>query len=316
MDRPMIKANLSTHDLYIAGLSTAPTKYGVFAAHSSNGGTNWDVCSLFDTDAQFADIAVTPASVAYVTWIAYTNSGSGYANQIRYAWLAPGSTNWSNPRDLGITLNSQTDLGFRYALRFNGDDSKDNFEMLPFPRTAFANGRLYVAYSDLPNPGSTTDQGDIFLAEAATNSNCSLATPLVVRLNDKNNDRTLTDQWDPAIAVRPGGPRPLRASRSAQPRSRRCSTARTRPTTCNSTRCTHPQRFCASTFTPEWWVCPIPIARVTLRRMRTTIRGSKTTTPGLMPTLAIFTTLGVIGRGHGRVRTSSPDSPTRVRTRT
>ena len=204
-DRPMIKANLSTHDLYVAGASLIPTFLGVFAAHSSNGGTNWDACSFFDADANMADIAVTPAGVAYVTWIAFTNSGSFYTNRIRYAWLAPGSTNWSSPRDLGISLNSPLPLGVTRGLRFNGDDTNDYFQMLVFPRTAFANGRIYVAYSDLPNPGSTTDQGDIFLAEAATNSDCSLATPLVVRLNDKNNDRTLTDQWDPAIAVKPGG---------------------------------------------------------------------------------------------------------------
>ena len=204
-DRPMIKANLSTHDVYVAGLAAAPINRGIFAAHSSNGGTNWDVCTLLDFNGQFADIAVTPAGVAYVTWVVYAYSGSGWTNWIRYAWLAPGSTNWSNPRDLGIALNSQLLIGYRKGLRFNGDDSNDWFEMLPFPRTAFANGRIYVAYSDLPYPGSVTDQGDIFLAEAATNSNCSLAAPLVVRLNDKNNDRTLTDQWDPAIAVKPGG---------------------------------------------------------------------------------------------------------------
>jgi hypothetical protein len=205
VDRPMIKANLSTHDVYIAGHAGGSANYGLFAAHSSNGGTNWDVCRLVDTNAQMADIAVTPAGVAYVTWVAYASSGSAYTNWIRYTWLAPGSTNWSNPRDLGITLNSQEFFGYRKGLRFNGDDTNDWFEVLPFPRTAFANGRIYIAYSDLPYPGSTTDRGDIFLAEAATNSNCSLAAPLVVRLNSRNNDSTLTDQWNPAIAVKPGG---------------------------------------------------------------------------------------------------------------
>ena len=46
-------------------------------------------------------------------------------------------------------------------------------------------------------------QGDIFLAEAATNSDGSLAMTPTVRT--VNNDATHTDQWDPAIAVKPGG---------------------------------------------------------------------------------------------------------------
>jgi hypothetical protein len=46
-------------------------------------------------------------------------------------------------------------------------------------------------------------QGDTFLAEAATNSDGSLTMTGPVRR--VNNDRTPTDQWDPAITVKPGG---------------------------------------------------------------------------------------------------------------
>jgi len=66
-----------------------------------------------------------------------------------------------------------------------------------------ANGHVYVVYSDLPYPGSTTDQGDIFLAEATINSaNGSLILTTNITVN---KDGTQTDQWGPAIAVKPGG---------------------------------------------------------------------------------------------------------------
>jgi hypothetical protein len=47
-------------------------------------------------------------------------------------------------------------------------------------------------------------QGDIFLAEAATNSDGSL-TMTTPKARTVNNDRTLTDQWNAAITVKPGG---------------------------------------------------------------------------------------------------------------
>jgi hypothetical protein len=208
VDRPMIKVNLTNHDLYVAGVSLPPAGVGIFAARSTSGGTNWDMCQAFD-DAigQWTDIAVTPGGVVYVTWITYTNAKANgimyYTNRIRYAWLAPGSNSWSSPTDLGVTLNSEIADGLRFPLRFNGDATNDCFETLPFPRTVFANGHMYVVYSDLPYVGSTIDQGDIFLAEASTNSGGSLT--LTGQTRTVNNDRTKTDQWDAAIAVKPGG---------------------------------------------------------------------------------------------------------------
>jgi hypothetical protein len=204
VDRPMIKVNRSTHDLYVAGGSLAgTTNQGAFAAHSASGGTNWDLCQVFDTYGTFCDIVITPGGVVYVTWVAYPSAVGPYTNTIRYAWLMPGSNSWSGPSDFGITLNSTLAGGQRQALRFKGDTNTDWFETLPFPRTTFANGHLYLVYSDLPSTNSTTDQGDIFLAEAATNSDGSLTLTGPVRR--VNNDRTATDQWDPAITVKPGG---------------------------------------------------------------------------------------------------------------
>ena len=151
VDRPMVKVNTSTHDLYVAGRAATGDTGVIFAAHSPTGGTNWDRCQIFDANGQWSDIAITPGGVVYVTWVTLTRGTNGsYANSIRYAWLVPGSARWSGPADFGITLNSVLYGGYRQALRFNGDTNTDWFETLPFPRAAFANGHLYLVYSDLP----------------------------------------------------------------------------------------------------------------------------------------------------------------------
>ena len=203
----MVKVDTSTHYLYVAGTSTDTNGVAkVFAARSRTSGTNWDLCKSFDTNGGMTDIAIKPNGPVYVFWVTYPGNGPIYTNRLRYAWLMPGSTNWSGPNDVGITLNSTLIGGHRYPLRFNGDSSEDNFLIIPFPRAAYAKSHIYLAYSDLPCTNSTTDQGDIFLADLyLTHSDGSLATPLVVRLNDKNNDHTQTDQWDAAIAVNPQG---------------------------------------------------------------------------------------------------------------
>jgi hypothetical protein len=157
-----------------------------------------------NTEAHRSDVATSPAGVAYVASVAGTlGTNGGYTNRLRHAWLPPGSNSWSGPTNFGITLNSTLLRGDRHPLRFNGDTNGDYFDTLCFPRTAFANGHLYLVYSDLPSTNSTADQGDIFLAEAATNSDGSLTLTGPVRR--VNNDRTPTDQWDPAITVKPGG---------------------------------------------------------------------------------------------------------------
>src|SRR3974390_2773909 len=172
-DRPMVKSDLSTHYLYAAGSS----EHTMFAVRSTNYGINWDLYQRFDTNAGQTDIAIKPNGPVYVFWLTYTNTfGTNWISRLRYAWLMPGSTSWSGPNDVGITLNATGPGGDRYPLRLNGDSTADWFTMIPFPRAAYVNSHIYLAYSDLPSTNQyTTDQGDIFLAElAATNSNGSL----------------------------------------------------------------------------------------------------------------------------------------------
>ena len=64
-------------------------------------------------------------------------------------------------------------------------------------------GAIRLVCSEVQPTTSVTDQGDIFLAEAMITNNGSLAItrgPLRI-----NNDGTQTDQWCPAVTVKPGG---------------------------------------------------------------------------------------------------------------
>jgi hypothetical protein len=202
-DRPTVKVDPSSHYLYAAGTSSGPDGIGMFAARSTNHGINWDLCKAFDKPGGQTDIAIQPNGPVYVFWITYPGTAPIYTNQLRYAWLMPGSTNWSGPNDVGITLNSTDQGGHRWPLRFNGDSSDDNFEIIPFPRAAYANSHIYLAYSDLPSTNqSTTDKGDIFLAELNISpSDGSLTLTMPPRV--VNDDHTQTDQWDAAIAANP-----------------------------------------------------------------------------------------------------------------
>jgi hypothetical protein len=207
-DRPMVKVDPSTHYLYVAGTSNpngVTNGVGLFVARSTTHGTNWDLYKPFEGGGQ-TDIAIKPNGPVYVFWLTGTGNYPGpYTNRLRYAWLMPGSTNWSGPNDVGITLNSTLAGGDRNPLRFNGDSTNDYFLAIPFPRAVYANSHIYLAYSDLPSTNqSTTDQGDIFLADLyLTHTDGSLTLTMPPRV--VNNDHTQTDQWDAAIAVNPQG---------------------------------------------------------------------------------------------------------------
>ena len=83
--------------------------------------------------------------------------------------------------------------------------SLDYFEDNAFPRVAYANGNIYIAYADLPTTNNgMTDQGDIFLIEASVNWSTHALT-LSSGPRRVNNDGTQTDQWNPSIAANPLG---------------------------------------------------------------------------------------------------------------
>jgi hypothetical protein len=201
-DKPMIKVNST--NLYVAGRGTVSNSAGIWAARSTDRGTNWNLFKLIDVQPaggslMGVDICVIPDGTVYVFWLRTW----GTTNQFRYAWLSANGL-WSSPGNFGPHLNCTSTGGDGSPLRFNGTDSNDHFVDNSYPRVAYANGNIYLAYCDLPTPGSPTDRGDIFLLEApvipANRSLIVTAGPRRV-----NNDSTLTDQWNPSITANPSG---------------------------------------------------------------------------------------------------------------
>jgi len=209
-DKPMIAVdNFSGssryHYVYAAGTGTN----ALYVGYSTNGGVTWAGPSspfTAGTDNRGADIAILPDGAVYVFWLASTNG-----NSIQYAWLPPGTTNWSGSQ----RVNAHTNSVYTYATgqygsgrlwRFNGDtDPDDYFDDNAFPRVAVnaANSHIYLVYADLPTLGSTNyDHGDIYIQEGVTNADRSLRWSGAIKVN---HDNTQTDQWNPAVTVNPTG---------------------------------------------------------------------------------------------------------------
>jgi len=93
-------------------------------------------------------------------------------------------------------------------LRYKGARSDDWFLAVAHPHVTHTagNGRIYLAYADLPEGAPTADQGDIFVMELTPQGDGSLlpwpSPPARVRVN---TDTTLTDQWEPSVAMSSDG---------------------------------------------------------------------------------------------------------------
>ena len=130
------------------------------------------------------------------------------AYKIKYMWLPPGGT-WNGP----ATVDAHTDSPSIYSTKLNGSgdlkrsnsadpSDPDYFVSNAFPRVAVnpVSGNIYLVYADLPFLGSTTDRGDIWANEASGSGSLTWSGTRKI-----NNDATMTDQWNPAVAVNPAG---------------------------------------------------------------------------------------------------------------
>lgn len=210
-DRPMIAVNNfpnlpTSTNIYVAGQRIGGTT-GVFAARSSDGGVTWTDSTTFGANTQIADIAIRTDGTVYVFCMNYTYNNPDYVNWIEYKWLPP-SGSWQGPKSFGAHANRTNLYLNTYSadaklLRRKGADSNDYFLSYTSPRVAVnpVNNRIYLVYADWPSATPSDDRGDIFVQEAS-GSDGSLTWSGEKTVN---NDRTVTDQWNPSVAVSPDG---------------------------------------------------------------------------------------------------------------
>jgi len=137
---------------------------------------------------------------------AFVTVGSDHS--IYAIWFQGNNIVMRKSTDLGLTFGAQTTVAASLGGGTNGDlaltglrnglASFSAFRSNGFPHVAVnpVNGNLYVVYNNNP---AGTDKADIQLVQS-TNGGASWSVP--VRVND---DATLTDQWQPTLAITPDG---------------------------------------------------------------------------------------------------------------
>jgi hypothetical protein len=160
-------------------------------------------------DSHAADIAIGTNGIVYVFYLKKTTGAGGITNVIQYNWI---TTNGALHGPMAVQSHansayhfSMNDDGNGYLKRSNASSNSDYFDSNGFPRVTVNrnNGNIYLVYADQPAPGTNVDRGDIWIQEGVvTNSDGSLKWSGAIKVN---NDRTLTDQWNPSVAVNPSG---------------------------------------------------------------------------------------------------------------
>jgi len=165
---------------------------GIYVFRSTDHGATFTPSggTLIVSGQQGAFIAVGPDHAVYAFWWnsaslqmrKSTDFGVTFASAVT---VASGLTGGSNG-DLGLTGTRQ------------GTTSASAFRSNSFPHAAInpVSGHIYVTYN---NPGTGGDKGDILFV-LSTNGGTTWTSPVKV-----NDDGTTRDQWQPTIAVNPGG---------------------------------------------------------------------------------------------------------------
>ena len=210
-DKPMIAVNsfagtANYHHLYVAGTATVNGSRGTFATYSTDGGATWHSPKLLSIGGHGADLAIALNGTVYVFYIV-----NGPSVGLWYSRRRTTDTDWYAPVQIAAHADSQnfysaSGNGSGNPKRSNSATTEDYFVSNAFPRAAVnpVTGRIYIVYADLPFAGSTTDRGDIFISEGIPNADGSL-TISGSGVRKLNNDGTVTDQWNPSIAINPAG---------------------------------------------------------------------------------------------------------------
>lgn len=168
--------------------------HGIRFTRSTDGGNTWGpnqgvlIAGEGSNNVQGAYVTVGPDHAVYVFWY---DQSAGFGT--------PASIKMRKSTDLGVTFGSTVTVAALNATSTNGDlGLNGGFRTNSFPQAAVnpVNNNVYVVYNDDP---AGVDKADVFFAQS-TNGGSSWSAPTRV-----NNDATTNDQWQPALAVTPGG---------------------------------------------------------------------------------------------------------------
>jgi hypothetical protein len=174
----------------------------IYSIHSSDMGATWSTqlaISPTGEDNQGSWPTIAPNGDVYVTWLKWMPP-TGYPTGnieipilrstdggVSYTTLTPAMTNKPNPRDAAAT----TSCG-RPAI--NG-----NIRLLPSPQIVFAGGYLHSVYAYDPDGFGTGDVINVYYRRYNPNTSTWDAEVLI------NDDATMTDQYQPTLAVGSAG---------------------------------------------------------------------------------------------------------------
>jgi hypothetical protein len=166
---------------------------GIYFYRSTDGGNTFGPSggTLITQENQGAFVVVGPDHAVYAFWFADTSIQMRKSTDQGLTFGAPITvvSGLSGPE-----INGGLDLtGIR-----QGTVIEEGFRSNSFPHAAVdpESGNLYVTYNDNP---LGADKADVFLV-VSTNGGAGWGSPLRV-----NDDTTITDQWQPTIAITPSG---------------------------------------------------------------------------------------------------------------
>ena len=178
---------------------------GIYFFRSTDNGTTFGpsggtlIASAAAGNVQGAFVTVGPDHSVYVFWYAGTTSATPTSATIQMRKSIDQGLTFGAPVTVATFLTpdgSNGDLALT-GIR-QGTATASIFRSNKFPDAAVnpTNGNIYVTYNDNP---AGTDRADIFVVQSTTGG-ATWGAPVKV-----NDDTTTTDQWQPTLAVTPGG---------------------------------------------------------------------------------------------------------------
>ncbi len=165
---------------------------GVFLYRSTDGGNTFGPSggTFIAGGNQGAFVAVGPDHSVYAFWFA------GSSLQVRRSTDGGVTFGAANTVASGLIGGVNGDLGL--TGRRNGDSGFSGFRSNEFPHAVVSptTGTIYVTYN---NKGAGSDKADVFVVQS-NDGGATWSAPIKV-----NDDLTNTDQWQPTLAITPGG---------------------------------------------------------------------------------------------------------------